>query len=98
TLRAQRLQDHVTKHMRLGFRLTDLTNIHELLHERLVLRRQTYLVFADNVTTTVTYLNEVETIATNGSAGESRTPAATTWISLTPEVKRRVGVMKSGLQ
>src|SRR4029078_10307200 len=72
TLRAQRLQNHVTKHVRLGFRLTDLTNINQLLHERLVLGRETTLVLANNVAAAVADLHEVECIATNSCAGERR--------------------------
>src|SRR5262249_3925588 len=95
---AEGLQDHVTKHVRLGFRLADLTDIDQLLHERLVLRREANVVLANNVSTTVADLNQVETIATNSSASESRAHTCTTRVFLTLEMNRSVGVVSGVLQ
>ncbi len=98
TLRAEGLQDHVTKHVRLGFRLTDLTNINQLLHERLVLRRESNLVLANDIAAAVADLHEVETCTTNGSSGERRTHARATRVFLAPQMNGGVGVVSRVLQ
>jgi hypothetical protein len=62
----------------LGFRLTDLSNIDELLHERLVFRGLSNLLFADNITTTVANLHQIKTVATDRGARECRAHAGAT--------------------
>jgi len=58
-LRAECLQYHVAEHVRLSFRFADLPDVNQLLHERLVLRRESNLIFTDHVASTVADLNEV---------------------------------------
>src|SRR5689334_6677606 len=98
TLRSESLQDHVAKHVRLGFRLADLADVDKLLHERLVFRCESYMVLTNHVAATVSDLNEVQTVAPDRSAGERCAHAGATRVFLAPEMNGGIGVMRGVLQ
>src|SRR5829696_5513552 len=89
-LRAERLEDHVAEHVRLGFCFADLTNVNELLHERLVLGCEPYVIFANDVTAAVADLHEIQMVASDRGAGERRAHAGTPRVFLALEMNREV--------
>src|SRR5689334_10441522 len=98
TLRAERLQDHVAKHVRLGFRLADLTDVDELLDQRLVLRRESNVIFTNDVTAAVADLDEIEIAVANRGPRERRAHARTTRVLLALLMNREVRVVSRVFQ
>jgi hypothetical protein len=97
-LRAERLEDHVAKHVRLGFSFADLANVDELLHERLVLGCEADVIFPNYVTTAIADLHEIEVVSSDRSAGERRAHTGATRIFLALEMNREVRVDRGVLQ
>src|SRR5690349_2545595 len=84
--------------MRLSFRFADLSDVDELLHERLVLRCEANLILTYHVTATIPNLHEIQVVAAYGRAGERRAHTRAARVFLALEVDGGVGVMRRALQ
>src|ERR1051326_6095640 len=90
-LRAERLQDHVAKHVRLGFRLADLPDVDELMDQRLLFCRESNVIFTNDITATVAHLHEIEIAVADRGACKRPAHAGAPRIFLALLMVRAVG-------
>ena len=84
--------------MSLGFCLADLTDVHKLLHKRLVFGRQPNLILANDVGAAVTHLDEIQHVAPYGCSREGCAHAGAARVFLAAHMDGEVGVDGGVLQ